>query len=114
MIAEPMVQVRCAVCGGGSHEIVSSASEIRAQLEYLRWFHRRRLRADAPASALADRAEFTQDYATDLVACRQCGLLFRNPRPPDAAIRRAYVDGRYGLPRLESLFEAEVAFYRKR
>ena len=104
MIAEPLVAVRCVVCGSGSHAIVCSANEIRAQLEYLHWFHRRRLRGNAPASALADRAEFTQDYATDLVVCTRCGLLFRSPRPPEAAIERAYAADRYGRERLESLF----------
>jgi SAM-dependent methyltransferase len=114
MFAESLVAVRCAVCGSARHEIVCSASEIRAQIGYLRWFHRRRLRGDAPASALADRAEFTQDYATDLVACTGCELLYRSPRPSDEAIRQAYALDRYGQERLESLFQSQLAFFRPR
>jgi SAM-dependent methyltransferase len=116
MIAAPLVAVRCAVCGGEDHQTVCPAREVEAHLEYLRLFHRRRLRAGPdgkpPRSALADRAEFTQDYATDIVACRGCGLLFRNPRPTAEAIARAYAQDTYGHQRLASLFEGQVELYR--
>lgn len=112
--AEPLVTVRCAVCGGERHETVCPAPEVRAHLAYLRRFHRRRL-CPTPAggrAALADRADFTQDYVTDIVACAACGLVFRNPRPAAPAITRAYADDRYGRPRLEALFGAQLEFYR--
>jgi hypothetical protein len=112
MIAEPLVRVRCLVCGNGSYETVCSANEIRAQLEYLRRFHRRRLQRDTPARALADRADFTQGYATDVVACSRCGLLVRSPRPSKAAIEQAYAADRYGRERLESLFNAQLSLFR--
>src|SRR4051794_7819 len=112
MIAEPLVAVRCTVCGGNAHDAVCTAEEVRAQLQYLRSFHRRRLRPGAPPEALADRAEFTQGYATDIVACRNCGLVFRDPRPTDEAIARAYGGDRYGRERLEALFDAQWELYR--
>src|SRR5512138_1388844 len=101
-----MVSVRCAVCGGRERTMVCPARDVRAQMEYLRRFHRRRL-APGPdgalsEAALADRADFTQDYATDIVACRGCGLVYRNPRPGEAAIARAYARDTYGSERLES------------
>ncbi len=111
MIAGPMVAVGCAVCGGEAVERVCSAREVRAHLEYLRRFHRRRLRSEDEA-ALADRADFTQDYATDVVACAACGLVFRSPRPTDQAIARAYAADTYGLQRLAALYEAQLALYR--
>jgi SAM-dependent methyltransferase len=112
MLAEPMVEVRCAVCGSGRREVICAAREVRAQLEYLRRFHRRRLRADAGPEALEERAEFTQDYATDIVACRGCGLVFRSPRPAAGAIARAYAAERHGRRRLEALFESQAELYR--
>lgn len=112
MVAEPLVEVRCDVCGDDCQEVICTAAEVRAQQEYLCQFHRRRLRPGAPPGALADRAEFTQDEATDIVACRTCGLVFRSPRPTDEAVARAYSGDRYGQPRLESLFTAQLALDR--
>lgn len=111
MIAETLVEVPCAVCGMLETETVCSAEEVRAQLRYLRGFHRRRLR-DAEEGALAERAEFTQDYATDIVRCAGCGLLFRNPRPPSSAIERAYSQDQYGRQRLEELCTAQAGVHR--
>lgn len=105
MFAEPLVEVRCAVCGSANHEIICPAEVIDAHLQYLRRFHRRRLRTDAPPEAVADRAHFTQDYATKSVACRRCGLLFRDPRPTDAAVACAYGGDHYGRERLKGLFD---------
>ena len=111
MVAEPLVRVDCAVCGGAEHERISTAAEVEAQLAYLRRFHKRRLRAPSE-QALADRAEFTQDYATDVVQCRECGLLFRNPRPTERAVARAYSQDTYGHQRLAAMFESQVELYR--
>lgn len=111
MVAEPLVEVRCAVCGGEDHRLACGAREVEAHLEYLRWFHRRRLRHPSP-EALADRADFTQDYATDIVFCRQCGLVFRNPRPTAEAIARAYAADEYGHERLASMWDSQVELYR--
>lgn len=114
MIAESWVEVRCAVCGGAEQAVICPAREVRAQLAYLRRFHRRRLRAGVGRAALAERAEFTQEYVTDVVACRRCGLVFRNPRPSAAAIRRAYARDQYGQPRLETLFAAQQGLSRSK
>src|SRR5207247_1606347 len=104
MIAEPLVAVRCAVCGSEASTVICPAHEVRAHLKYLRAFHRRRLRpgpdGKPPRAALADRAEFTQDEVTDIVACRRCGVVFRNPRPTDEAVARAYRQDHYGRERL--------------
>ena len=111
---QPQVEVRCAVCGGDGRERVCSAAEVRAQLEYLQAFHRRRLKAAARRGddRLADRAEFTQQYATDIVACGACGLVFREPRPRAAAVVAAYARDEYGRARLDALFESQVELFR--
>lgn len=112
MTATALQTVPCTVCGTGEFDLVCPSREIEIQMEYLRRFHRARLKPDAPASALADRAEFTQDYPTDLVSCRECGLLFRNPRPTPDEISRMYAGDEYGPSRLSEMFESQVELYR--
>lgn len=116
MIAEPLVGVACVVCGAGTHDVICPPREVEAHVQYLHRFHRRRLRPDGsgrvPAEALSDRAAFTQDYPTSIVACRECGLVFRNPRPTAVAIADAYTRDEYGRDRLEALFEAQLELYR--
>jgi len=109
---QPTVTVICPVCGGEAFETICTATEIEAQRAYLRRFHQRRLRLEAPRQALEERAEFTQDYATDIDACPDCGLLLRNPRPSQDQIRRAYQEDDYGPERLAALFASQLALYR--
>src|SRR3954447_17416929 len=100
MVSGPLHRVRCTVCGGGAFCLVATSDEIHAQQEWLRAFHLRRMRRAALARgaerALFDRGKFTQDYATDVVRCRRCGLLMRNPRPPAERVTEAYAHDRYG------------------
>src|SRR5690242_8587565 len=93
----PSVKVCCVVCGGTDFVVVCPADEIQAHQYYLSLFHRRRLRSDAPQAALEDRADFTQDDTTHIVACTRCGLLLRNPRP---RLRYPMLFGKSGLSRL--------------
>ncbi|HEX5324110.1 MAG TPA: methyltransferase domain-containing protein [Capsulimonadaceae bacterium] len=109
----PLVEVACAVCGGGEMETVCTAEEIAAQQAYLPRFHKRRLKPDAAAEgALEERASFTQDYATQIVRCCACGLILRDPRPKDRAIRHMYEGDSYTRERLEAIFLAQREFYR--
>jgi SAM-dependent methyltransferase len=106
---EPRVEVACTVCGGGAHDLVCSEAEVRAQLAFLEDFHRRRLRPDRAKAteALSDRADFTQDYATDVVSCSRCGLVFRESRPRAGEVTEAYAHDRYGRDRLRALFASQ-------
>ena len=82
---EPEVEVACTVCGRNAKELLLREAEVKAQLAYLERFHRRRLRPIGRKSAddaLADRADFTQDYTTDIVVCAV--LRPRLPRFPSA------------------------------
>ena len=111
-----MVEVRCSVCGEGSYDVICTPARVKADLEYLRRFHRRRLypteNGSPPPSALADRADFTQGYCTAIVSCRACGLVYRNPRPLAGAINEAYENEQYGHERLAAMFDAQVELYR--
>jgi hypothetical protein len=44
VIPQPMVEVRCSVCGNQSYEVICTPARVKADLEYVRRFHRRRLR----------------------------------------------------------------------
>ena len=108
---KPEIAAQCVVCGTGGRELLCSEAELREQIRYLREFHRRRLRprrerrSDAP---LADRAEFTQDYTTDVVSCVGCGLVLRDTRPRAADVLEAYETDHYGAERLAAMFEAQL------
>ena len=108
----PDVEVACAVCRSARHRIVASTAELEAQTRYLRRFHTRRMRPDRGSDDLAERAEFTQDYATNVVACTSCGLIFRDPRPRAAAIAEAYAGDTYGAERLRTLHDSQLEMFR--
>ena len=97
------VEFSCHICGGTETNRVCSSGEVQAHIEFLRRFHRRRLR-NPTESALKDRVNFTQKYITHIEACRRCGLVCRTPRPPVDAITGAYSEDRYGREHLESEF----------
>jgi SAM-dependent methyltransferase len=109
---EPEVDAACAVCGGRARRVLTSTAELAAETRWLRRFHARRLRDRPGRGALEDRASFTQDYATNVVACTACGLVFRSPRPPSAAVEEAYARDRYGTERLRALHAAQLELFR--
>jgi SAM-dependent methyltransferase len=113
MNPDPFIAPFCVICGGRTFTVLCPAREVATQLRYLQHFHRRRLRT-ASQEAFADRATFTQDYVTDIVACTQCGLVLRTPHPPTHAITAAYQSDHYGDARLATLFAAQLRSYRSK
>lgn len=69
----------CIVCGHSQAELVADIEDIRREIEALWAFHQRRLKSDTPVTRLRDRVAFSQDPPWRLVACSDCGLLYRNP-----------------------------------
>lgn len=110
---QPQVCVDCVVCGSSRSRIICSAAEIAAQHHYLSTFYRRRWRAQNAATA-ADRVAFTQNYATDVVRCLDCGLLYRNPRPRPDSITSAYRQDRYDERYLRAEFANQRAWARRK
>ncbi|TMA72551.1 MAG: class I SAM-dependent methyltransferase [Deltaproteobacteria bacterium] len=102
----------CAVCGGARVEIVCDARDIRAQLDWVRRFHLRRLEDRVPRGAFEDRTDFTQSFVTNVVACAACGLLFRDPRPTLGVIARAYAHDAYEPARLDALLGGQRTLFR--
>jgi hypothetical protein len=84
---QPRVCVGCSLCGSSESTLLCSAEDIAAQQRFLERFYRSRWSKQNAATA-TDRVRFTQDYATGVVVCDDCGLLYRNPRPPAHAVIR--------------------------
>lgn len=93
----------CHICGGSTSDEVCSSSEVESHVRFLKQFHRRRRRNPADGD-LSDRADFTQSYVTAIVACRGCGLIYRDRRPPAEAVTETYSQERYGHEHLRSEF----------
>jgi len=91
---QPRVRIACQVCGSGHFRLVCSAEDIAAQHKFLESFYRSHWSRQTTATA-TDRVHFTQDYSTAIVTCTDCGLLYRNPRPPAQAVTKAYTTERY-------------------
>lgn len=107
---EPEVVPSCPVCGGRRLDPLLDERGLAEQQERLERFHRRRL-ARRRRGELAERASFTQGYATALVRCG-CGLLLRSPRPRREDVERAYTEERYPAERLEEMRAAQVDSFR--
>lgn len=100
--------VGCRLCGSRRSRLICSEQDIAAQHAFLKsFYHSRWSRQDAATAT--DRLEFTQDYSTAIVACIECGLLYRNPRPPASAVANAYATEQYD----EDYLQAELATQRR-
>jgi SAM-dependent methyltransferase len=118
MHADSLIVEGCVVCGTRTFDVVCSAADVATQFQFVNAFHQRRLypkRLDGRSdNVLADRASFTQDYATNIVSCTHCGLVYRTPRPSARAITQAYQHDHYSQERLTALFAAQLELYRSK
>jgi SAM-dependent methyltransferase len=85
---------------------------MRAELEELWEFHQRRLDPRIPHRALADRVTFSQDPPLRLAQCRECTLIYRNPRESAVALVETYADEAPDETTLRSLHETQRTSYR--
>ncbi|MDX2169459.1 MAG: methyltransferase domain-containing protein [Deltaproteobacteria bacterium] len=104
----------CVVCGSTRRLCIADGATIRAQQRYLEEFHARRLRRRRRAddAALADRASFTQDEASAVVACAACGHMYRARQPDPEQAEETYAEDTYGEERLAALFAAQLEQFR--
>ncbi len=108
---QPRVCVGCRLCGSTESTLLCSAEDIAAQQRFLDRFYRSRWSRQDAATA-TDRVRFTQDYATGVVICDACGLLYRNPRPAAHAVTQAYESDHYDVRYLRAEFTAQRAWAR--
>jgi len=99
------------VCRATQWTLVCSSGEIFSQRQLLERFYRRRWLAQ-PSGMSEDRWIFTQHYLTSIVACLECGLLYRNPRPRPEAMTRAYRTKREDRADLQAECEAQRRWFR--
>jgi SAM-dependent methyltransferase len=102
----------CPVCGGSDSEELATAEAIRDEVETLWQFHTRRLHPDTPPEHLTDRVAFSQRPPLRVVQCRECGLVYRNPRERAHELAGVYQSEAPDADVLAALFETQRDAYR--
>ncbi|HEX6535180.1 MAG TPA: class I SAM-dependent methyltransferase [Gemmatimonadaceae bacterium] len=102
----------CPVCGESDAEHVAGADEIREEVEALWAFHERRLAPGTPPARLADRVAFSQRPPLNVVRCRRCGVVYRNPRERARELRDLYEEEAPAPEVMRSLHENQRVAYR--
>jgi SAM-dependent methyltransferase len=90
---------------------VADEEDIRREVEALWAFHEKRLRAGTPVTRLRDRVAFSQDPPWRLVACRDCGLVYRNPAERAFEVESIYARDCPSRELLRALHETQRASY---
>lgn len=101
----------CIVCGHAQSTLVADAEDIRREVEALWAFHQRRLKLDTPVPRLRDRVAFSQDPPWRVVACDDCGLLYRNPAERAFEVASVYERDDPPDDLLRGLFASQCAAY---
>jgi SAM-dependent methyltransferase len=78
------------VCGRADAEVIAGEDDIRREVEALWAFHEPRLRAGTPPRMLMDRVAFSEHPPLQIVRCRGCGLVYRNPVERGHELREIY------------------------
>lgn len=86
---------------------------MRREVEMLWAFQTRRLKPDTPPSRLVDRVAFSQRPPVRLVQCRECGLVYRNPRERAFELRDIYAGDEPTTAVMRTLLEAQRPAYRE-
>ncbi len=104
----------CPVCRAQRARSLVDREEIKRELEALWQFHLRRLKPGAPIDELFDRAIFSQDPPLQVVECRDCGTVYRNPREREEEVLATYADETPSTEAFSSLFAQQYEFYQPR
>lgn len=112
-MAPPAYQLaHCVVCGHAEADVVADADGVRAEIEELWAFHARRLRAGIPPRRLLDRVAFSEHPALQIVRCRECGLVYRNPVERATELTEIYARGDLSPDLLRALHRTQLAAVR--
>lgn len=104
----------CPVCKTNDFRQLVDQNGIKQEIEKLWEFHTRRLKPGAPVQQLFDRAIFSQAPPINVVECRGCGTVIRNPRESAEAIAHVYEDEKPPAEAFAALFDEQRAFYAPR
>jgi 2-polyprenyl-3-methyl-5-hydroxy-6-metoxy-1,4-benzoquinol methylase len=112
-VARPAYEpTHCVVCGHADAVTITTAEDIRREIELLWDFHVARLRPDTPPARLMDRVTFSEPPPLALVRCRDCGLVYRNPVERSHALEEIYADADGDEALYESLHRTQLPAYR--
>jgi SAM-dependent methyltransferase len=103
---------RCVVCGSAEADEITDHEGMRAEVEALWEFQTRRLRPDTPPTRLTDRVAFSQRPPIRIVRCRECGLVYRNPRERDFELRETYAQDEPTAATMRTLYQTQRASFR--
>ena len=103
----------CPVCGSAHNATIADADGVRDEVEALWEFHGERLRPETPPERLVDRVAFSQHPALQIVQCRGCSLVFRNPRERSFVLAEVYGGDAPPRETLEALYETQFSAYRE-
>jgi 2-polyprenyl-3-methyl-5-hydroxy-6-metoxy-1,4-benzoquinol methylase len=101
----------CPACASTSARLVADADALKAELEDLWQFQLSRRRAGVPTRKLYDRAFFTLTPPLQLVACTECGTLYRNPGESEEEVVETYAEEQTDAGVFDPLFEAQKRAY---
>ena len=85
---------------------------MKREIEALWAFHEKRLKQGTPVTRLRDRVAFSQDPPWRLVACRECGLLYRNPAERAFEVESIYERDCPARELLQALHDAQHRSYK--
>jgi SAM-dependent methyltransferase len=102
----------CPVCASDDAAEIADAGAVKSEIEALWEFHARRLDPRTPVAQLTDRVAFSQRPPVRVVQCRDCGLVYRNPRERAFEVTDLYEDETPTAERLAMLFETQRTAYR--
>ena len=102
----------CIVCGHAESEVVAELDAIRRQVEALWAFHEKRLKLGTPINRLRDRVTFSEHPPFRLVACTECGLVYRNPTERAFEIESTYARDCPPRETLQTLHDVQRDAYR--
>jgi SAM-dependent methyltransferase len=112
MLSPAYEPAHCIICGHQDSELVADDEAISREVEALWEFHGRRLKAGTPIARLRDRVAFSQHPPFRLVACRECGLVYRNPAERTFEVNEAYAGDNPSEDVMRALHSAQRDHYR--
>lgn len=102
----------CIVCGHADADVVATSDDLRDEVEWLWEYHQQRLKPGTPPDHLIDRVAFSQAPALQLVRCRECGLVYRNPAERAHELQTIYAKASPSDDVLRGLHETQLPAMR--
>jgi len=94
----------CLLCGSSGASVLASREQLGSERVYLNDLWRKLFHPGTRDYVLKDHVYFTHTYDAQLVVCKNCGIVTRNPRlSPESALQE-YTDDEYHPEWLDASF----------